>query len=50
MGEINYKHRRPADEIEYLNQGKGCLIWAMILTVVLITSACIVCYNIWEGK
>ena len=50
MGEIDYKHRRPADETEYLNQGKGCAIYSFILVVVIIASACIICYNIWEGK
>jgi len=34
-------------EDEYLNEGKGCAIYSFILVVVLITSACIFCYNIW---
>ena len=60
MGKINYNtfmddehenHRRIADdEIEYLNEGKGCLIWSIVLLVVVFASACIICYNIWEGK
>lgn len=51
MGEINNEHRRnSADEIEYLNEGKGCLIWSIVLLVVLFASACIICYNIWTSN
>jgi len=60
MGEINYnpfmddedeKHRRiPADEQQYLNEGKGCAVYSFILVVVLIASACIFCYSVWVGN
>lgn len=51
MGEIDYKHRqKSADEQEYLDQGKGCVIWSAILVAAIITIACIFCYSVWVDK
>jgi len=34
------------DEQDYLNEGKGCAIWGMILVIVIMIGACMFVYAI----